>query len=647
MSQNTFKMKKALLLLLLFSATSLIGLRAQVSPGCQQGLQLWYAADTGVTFTGAGVTAWADRETGTQTYNLENSTGVNSTLPSYNQSQLNGHATIGFDGNDEDQLYHDDMLASDFKAIAYMSCYIVLNAQSSGQVFQHGTGSNRVIFNTTDTKWGGNAADNTLSFSNAVGSDYEVKSWLVSSQFIPPFNQIYQISTNGVIDDDETQGSSANVSTVQDSFVIGARSPARPSFEGEIAEIMVFKSEHYLAAATKRATETYLSLKYGISKNTSGNPEYKNKNGADLWPYSTDCGNGAYSTFSNRITGIFRDNCFGTLEFNKSTNSVTATEAVLTGALTDNGGTFDNPNGFQVDYQAFLWGDDNGSLSFANASDAPSGFTRLNRVWKVAETLNGSSIGNITFEINLSGSDINVGTNQTDIVVMIDRNNDGDFTDVGDETISLSEWNSTSRIGQFTADFDNCETFSIGVKTTALPVTWSKFDLVPGDDYINVNWGTSVEINNSHFEIQKSYDGNTWETLATQSGKGTTKNSSEYSFIDYDPQVGVNYYRIKQVDFNGDESYTIVKSINFSGYFSLENSSLFPNPVNGDAVSIELPHNEGRVRVAVMDLAGNELLVDEIWGASGQLELQDLSEGLYFVKMQKGSNTKVVRIVVN
>lgn len=648
MTINTLIMKKALLLLLLlFSATSFVGLRAQVSPGCQQGLQLWYAADTGVTFTGSGVTAWADRETKTQTYNLTNTTGVTATLPAHNASQLNGHPTIGFDNNNEDQLYHTSVLASDYKAIAYMSCYMVLNASTGGQVFQHGTGSNRVIFMTDQTRWGGNGADNTVSFTNSVGSSYEVKSWLVSSQFIPPFNQIYQISTNGVVDDDETQGASSNVATATDSFVVGARHPNRSSFAGEIAEIMVYKSEHYLATATKASIETYLALKYGISKNTSGNPTYRNKDGVTLWDYNTDCGNGAYSTFSNRITGIFRDNCFGTLEFNKSTNSVGTSTAVLTGALTDNGGTFANPNSFQADFQAFLWGDNGGTLSFANASDAPTGFTRLNRVWKVDETLNSSTIGQITFEIDLSGSDINAGTNSSDVIIIIDRNNDGDFTDAGDETINLSSWNGTSRIGQFSADFDDCETFSMAVRSTALPVTWSKFNLEAGDDRVNVVWGTSTEINNSHFEVQRSTDGNTWNTLATRSGQGTTHDNTEYSFVDYTPEVGVNYYRIKQVDFSGVESYTVVESVNFMGYFSLEKTSIFPNPSNGNTVSVELPYNKGRVAVSIVDITGNELSTDIIDGASGQLNTENLSEGLYFVKMQKGNASKVVRMIVN
>lgn len=636
-------MKKLLLLSILTVLLGVPRAEAQFSNGCQQFLELWYAADTGLTYTGAGVTAWADRETAATIYNLSNTSGVNSTLPARTADALNGYPVVSFDGGDH--LLNTSVFGGDFKQVGSMSLYVVANKTSDGRIFSHSKGSTRVVWKTDEFQWGGAGANNTATFNTAMGSSYEVRTMVVTIQ-IPGFTTQYRDYTNARLTTTVSPGASVNVSSTNDSLVLGLRNGT--SFVGNLAEIMAYQNDHNTASATRQRVTSYLSLKYGISKdNSGGNLTYSNRNGNDLWPYSTNCGGGTFSSFSNRITGIFRDDCFGTIQHTKSVNS--ASGAVVTGALTDNGGTFSSPNGFDQNYQAFLWGDDNGALTFTNASDVPtgSGLTRVARRWKVKETVNttlSGSIGDITYEFDLSGTDLPNNRVIGDIFYIIDTDGDGVFTD--ETALNPTSWNGTTKIGQFTANFDDCEMFTFAITTTALPVTWSHFDVAKQGEHIALDWGTSLEINNSHFEVEKSLDGSQWEVIGSVVGKGNYTGASEYHFTDHSPALGINYYRIKQVDYNGEASHSIEKDITFIGQNDLVGSRIFPNPTSESMVNVEMPFNADPVNVSITTMVGAELLRTQLTADKGSIDISSLDNGIYLVVLEKGDNRHVHRLVV-
>ena len=163
-----------------------------------------------------------------------------------------------------------------------------------------------------------------------------------------------------------------------------------------------------------------------------------------------------------------------------------------------------------------------------------------------------------------------------DIYYIIDTDGDGVFTD--ETAVNPSSWDGSTKIGQFTADFDDCEMFTFAITTTSLPVTWSHFSASKVNEFVKLEWGTSTEINNSHFEVERSIDGLNWEVIGMKQGKGTYTGSSEYAFVDGSPVLGINYYRIKQVDYNGEYSHTVERDVIFTGENELLGSQIFPNP---------------------------------------------------------------------
>ncbi len=85
----------------------------------------------------------------------------------------------------------------------------------------------------------------------------------------------------------------------------------------------------------------------------------------------------------------------------------------------------------------------------------------------------------------------------------------------------------------------------------SLPVTLSSFTAVSSESFNELKWVTHAEINNSHFEVFRSDNGNVFEKIGTVSGNGNSDAINTYSFKDYNPNGNIIYYQLKQVDFDG------------------------------------------------------------------------------------------------
>lgn len=112
-----------------------------------------------------------------------------------------------------------------------------------------------------------------------------------------------------------------------------------------------------------------------------------------------------------------------------------------------------------------------------------------------------------------------------------------------------------------TSEFSPC--------TMPLPVQWLNFTVEKTDASIQISWTTASELNNDHFEIQRSIDGIHFTTIGTLPGHGTSSLAQQYFFADENPANGVNYYRLIQVDYDGQRYNSEIKRIDFSTSFSL------------------------------------------------------------------------------
>lgn len=109
-----------------------------------------------------------------------------------------------------------------------------------------------------------------------------------------------------------------------------------------------------------------------------------------------------------------------------------------------------------------------------------------------------------------------------------------------------------------------------------LPVEWKDFNVQPCGTNVCIDWATSVEIDNNYFNIERSYNAIDWETINTIQGMGDSQLPQNYSYIDHHPFNGENLYRIKQIDFDGNSSYTETKIADID--IPEKRTAIFPNP---------------------------------------------------------------------
>jgi len=123
-------------------------------------------------------------------------------------------------------------------------------------------------------------------------------------------------------------------------------------------------------------------------------------------------------------------------------------------------------------------------------------------------------------------------------------------------------------------------------------------------------WTTATEMNSSHFILERSYDGVNFETIAEITAAGNSNEMINYSYVDEDVQNGLNYYRLVQVDFDGDsKAYPAITLLVNCGEEEggIIISNLFPNPTASEINYVVTALRGGTVRIMIIDELGRVL----------------------------------------
>lgn len=166
-----------------------------------------------------------------------------------------------------------------------------------------------------------------------------------------------------------------------------------------------------------------------------------------------------------------------------------------------------------------------------------------------------------------------------------------------------------------------------------LPVELLRFKVARAGSTAVLNWATATESDNDYFSIERSIDGVHFETLGQVKGAGNSSVEQRYAYTDRKPLGGLNYYRLRQTDFNGKTSYSAIESVQFDEQAAT--LTLYPNPVSKD-LTVVLP--VAMCVVSVLDADGKTLLRQEVnnetaKGATTTVSLAGLSSGFYWVQV--------------
>jgi hypothetical protein len=163
-----------------------------------------------------------------------------------------------------------------------------------------------------------------------------------------------------------------------------------------------------------------------------------------------------------------------------------------------------------------------------------------------------------------------------------------------------------------------------------LPVELTSFTATVQDNQTNLlQWQTATEENNEGFEVERSAEGSNWEKLGFVQGQGTTLETQNYTFVDEEPTRGINYYRLKQMDFDGQFEYSNIRSVVF-GSSDDKIMAIYPNPVQN-----ELTISEGVGMITIFNALGQpirQLNNDETLTI---INTTDLPKGIYILQVQK------------
>jgi hypothetical protein len=169
------------------------------------------------------------------------------------------------------------------------------------------------------------------------------------------------------------------------------------------------------------------------------------------------------------------------------------------------------------------------------------------------------------------------------------------------------------------------------------PVGYKLFDVKKTTTTNIVAWTTSNEVNCSHFNVQHSTDGVNYKTISRVDSKAPLGQSAidiNYSLVDNNPKMGYNYYRLEQVDLDGQKHMSRVVYVYWS---DLKSVNIYPNPVT-DFFNVEIESQKAAIiEIKVTDATGKLLKTIKSNVLAGvnklNVNMQEFAAGAYFVQV--------------
>ena len=612
-------------------------------------IELWLRADEGTnTITSGGsITSWADQSGNSRDASTTNLGGVSPVSPTYEVDEFNFNPGIRiYDPSSTNGVYLE---TSGTHSVS--GNYSMIVVYKSGQSFGSSTDfEDAPVFLSTGTT--SNTADYGLGMSSGrLHANADNTSTLTARSGTSPLYNTLEPFIATVTREQAASGpveifaNSASVATGTSSntalnaattFGIGNHpdGTVNSQLSGRVAEVLVFSE--ILTDTERQRVESYLALKYGITRNvaslSASEQDYLASDGTTVffdWDENT--------TYRHDIAGIGRDDgsCL-TQQKSKSENN----DAIVTMEVT----SFSNDDSFM------MWANDNAAMEDSENTEFNSAQvkSRLNREWRIQET-GTVSTATITFELENINGPSGLGTNNLNQVVML-VDADGDFT-TGATIIEPVSIDAVNKTATFNYNFTDGQYFTLASNEKyALPIELIAFSATALENQVYLRWTTASEENNSYYSIERSQNGETFESIGEMDGAGTSTSIRNYRFTDRAPVHGRSYYRLKQVDFNGNFSYSQIEGVLIvpKDDYSL---NIRPNPVaKNEVLTIDysLPANLNYTNpaiISIIDLRGIVMFKENVEQNKNALTVQteNFSDGIYLVVLEASDGTKTTK----
>jgi len=185
-----------------------------------------------------------------------------------------------------------------------------------------------------------------------------------------------------------------------------------------------------------------------------------------------------------------------------------------------------------------------------------------------------------------------------------------------------------------------------GPPNTPLPVELLYFSGETKKGFNRLTWATASEINNRGFDLERSDDAVNFEKIGFVEGAGMSSEFHAYSYDDYRMKNSLQYYRLRQVDFDGKSTYSKLVALWNKNAEPLDILSVFPQP-SKSSVSILFNKAAGTISIKIFDTNGKTVLTEQRSSPDNMLtvNLEDrhLSRGLYFMHVENEQGVSLVR----
>lgn len=183
-----------------------------------------------------------------------------------------------------------------------------------------------------------------------------------------------------------------------------------------------------------------------------------------------------------------------------------------------------------------------------------------------------------------------------------------------------------------------------------MPVRWLDFISEANAESIELRWGTAFEQNASHFVIERSVDGINYQPIGEKAAQGDIQTESQYSYSDDSPWQGNNYYRLKEIDLNGAESFhPSILEVAFDGN-AKDNFQVYPVPARDILHIVSSQTQAGKTQIRIIDPAGRTVYNNSFDSAGGRLDtgidLSKFQAGTYFLEIRAGNMLRREQIVL-
>ncbi|MEL6132931.1 MAG: ELWxxDGT repeat protein [Bacteroidota bacterium] len=175
--------------------------------------------------------------------------------------------------------------------------------------------------------------------------------------------------------------------------------------------------------------------------------------------------------------------------------------------------------------------------------------------------------------------------------------------------------------------------YSLDMTTVTLPVEWLSLEATSQENGdVLIEWQTARELNNDYFQIESSIDGQIFVVIGEQKGEGTTDKPSSYAFLDESQTDASRYYRIRQVDIDGQR--TVSPTVEVSPTLRTE-MQLYPQPTSNQ-LNLKLPSN-GDFQIEVYNLQGEKVLSKYLKNPGNEWHISVASwpAGVYHIKLNQ------------